>query len=632
VIKSGVGKPTQLFVIGMVALAIFCTGVLVVFLSRINAETVDQLIEREYAKQAEALAMQAKVQLESVSQAANISAAMMPGQLSYLSDKAWQNSAQSLRSRVKPGEILHMSAFRVETLETQRLNSGRSRSANQATKMALGKALGRIDSSETQFSVDARGSQNVDRKFKLTLLHSSVFNSDTQETFPGNSIAADADYSTVLQVRDSGQAMMRVARRGKKENAPYVDLYIPLFRTASVWSAQDRAKHFSGVLLVGMNVQKVLSDLQQGTPALLLQAAVNDQLLYKRVSVSDQTLKANLGPQKTLNAAVLAQDWRFEIQTYPEPALARLSSVPTLSAIIAGLCCLAVLVFTAVGRLKNKRLEQDRQAQTASLSRKLAATRRSNADLESFAYIVSHDLRTPLRGLCTLSELLLEEVEDLKNAPAKPKGVICDSDNLSENDSRSGKFIEEYVVRMQAQLERMDALVDGIHEYSTLGLGNEETEKVDTRKSILDIATSLSVNDSRFTMQGDFPVLQTYRVRFEQTMANLVGNAFKYHDDPAQANVCVCVSSYGDFYSFSVADDGQGIEPANQEKIFDVFESFRDDTTEGSGVGLSIVKKSVESLGGVVSVESNLGVGTTFKFLWPRAASPIPASGLDAKK
>ena len=218
---------------------------------------------------------------------------------------------------------------------------------------------------------------------------------------------------------------------------------------------------------------------------------------------------------------------------------------------------------------------------------------------------MAHDLKTPLRGMATLSELMAEEIEEIEEGGA--------------GDERARETLREYLARTNVQIARMHALIGGLHDYSTAGLGEDLVTSVDTRRTVLDIADALSVRDDRLVLTGDFPTFTTFAVRLEQTLANLIGNAFKYHDDPAHARVEVSVSSFGDFYAFSVRDDGPGIAAKHHQRIFEVFQSVRRDGVESSGVGLAIVKKAVESLGGMIGVESVPGEGSTFRFLWPKS-------------
>ena len=126
------------------------------------------------------------------------------------------------------------------------------------------------------------------------------------------------------------------------------------------------------------------------------------------------------------------------------------------------------------------------------------------------------------------------------------------------------------------------------------------------------------------------PTLATNRVQIEQVFSNLLSNAIKYHDHPETGIVTIGCDDAGDFYRFSVADNGPGIAPEYHERVFIIFQTLTErDTLESTGVGLAIVKKIVERQGGVITLKSAEGAGATFTFTWPKRpaeAAKTPAT------
>jgi len=115
------------------------------------------------------------------------------------------------------------------------------------------------------------------------------------------------------------------------------------------------------------------------------------------------------------------------------------------------------------------------------------------------------------------------------------------------------------------------------------------------------------------------PTLLTERVPLETVFRNLIQNAYKHHDHPDQGCVTVSAEESGTTVLFSVADDGPGISPEFHERIFQIFQTLKPrDEVEGSGMGLTVVKKIIESRGGSIAVESESGAGATFCFTWPK--------------
>lgn len=162
-------------------------------------------------------------------------------------------------------------------------------------------------------------------------------------------------------------------------------------------------------------------------------------------------------------------------------------------------------------------------------------------------------------------------------------------------------------------------MIKGILDYSSVGASNDEPESVDVLKVLHALRAELDVSEDQLIFDGAFPVLSTNLVRFEQVLHNLVGNAFKYHHDQERAVITVACSERADFFEFRVSDNGPGIDPKFHARIFEVFQTLQSkDEIESTGVGLAIVKKSVEAHGGSIRVTSALGEGTTFEFDWPK--------------
>ena len=119
----------------------------------------------------------------------------------------------------------------------------------------------------------------------------------------------------------------------------------------------------------------------------------------------------------------------------------------------------------------------------------------------------------------------------------------------------------------------------------------------------------------------DMPVLVTERVPLATVFRNLIQNACKHHEQPDRGCVTVTFRDRGDAFEFAVADDGPGIAPEYQDQVFELFRTLKPrDQVEGSGMGLSVVKKTVESRGGAIYLKSSPGHGATFTFTWPKVS------------
>lgn len=217
-----------------------------------------------------------------------------------------------------------------------------------------------------------------------------------------------------------------------------------------------------------------------------------------------------------------------------------------------------------------------------------------NQELDSFAYIASHDLKAPLRGIANLSQWLEEDIQD----------------DLEPENQRQFELIRKRVYRMEG-------LINGLLEYSRVGRTQTASEEVNVNKLLAEIIDSLNPPTTfKIEIIGEMPVFATKKLLLRQVFANLISNAIKHHprDD---GNLKISVEDKDQLYKFIVSDNGRGIDPKDKDKIFTIFQTLQSrDKKENTGVGLSIVKKIVESEGGQITVESELGAGATFYFTW----------------
>lgn len=237
---------------------------------------------------------------------------------------------------------------------------------------------------------------------------------------------------------------------------------------------------------------------------------------------------------------------------------------------------------------KRWQLEQQR----ASLIAELQA---ANRELSDFAYVVSHDLKAPLRGISSLASWLISDF----------------SDNLGEEGCG-------HLTLIASPAKRLSGLIDAILAYSRAGRGREERASVALGPLVRNTIDLLAPPPHvRIDIVDELPELSLQPVKIQQVFQNLLSNAIDFMDKPAGRVVVACVRDASGWH-FTVADNGPGIETRHFERIFQLFQtlSSRDDH-ERTGVGLALVKKIVELEGGRVWVESTIGAGTTFHFTIP---------------
>ncbi len=260
---------------------------------------------------------------------------------------------------------------------------------------------------------------------------------------------------------------------------------------------------------------------------------------------------------------------------------------------------LSVFASQVAGALENARLYDESQRARADLQGK-------NAELDTFVYSVSHDLKAPLVTIQGMAGLLLEEYRS----------------QLPEEAAR-------YLGRIQANAQQMEQLILDLLALSRIGREARAATAVSLADVVDDVVADLAGPIRERAIQlvrGELPTIWGVRTQVEQVMGNLVGNAVKYLGDTSQGGVEVGAVDRGAFVECSIRDNGIGIDPAYHERIFEVFQRLKDVEVEGTGVGLAIVKRIVQASGGRIWVESAKGQGATFHFTWPKG----PASELQS--
>jgi PAS domain S-box-containing protein len=239
----------------------------------------------------------------------------------------------------------------------------------------------------------------------------------------------------------------------------------------------------------------------------------------------------------------------------------------------------------------------ERERAEKKLAEKMAELARSNADLEQFAYIASHDLQEPLRMVAAYTQLLAERYRG----------------QLDENADKYIGYASEGALRMQS-------LVQDLLAFSRVGRNGGACSHVDCNAAMDEVLLSLGPamqESGAVVTQGALPTVWADRSRLTQVFQNLIGNAIKFRRKEAPA-ISVRAEKAGEDWVFSVSDNGIGIAPEHAQNVFVVFQRLHTRTEyPGNGIGLAICKKIIEHGGGKIWVETAADHGSIFKFTIP---------------
>lgn len=227
----------------------------------------------------------------------------------------------------------------------------------------------------------------------------------------------------------------------------------------------------------------------------------------------------------------------------------------------------------------------------------IAKLEKSNADLDEFAYIASHDLKSPLNAIKRLVSWIEEDSKEI---------LI-------------GESLEHFGM-IKNRIDRMNSLLKDLLNYSRIGKNDGAPQKLNLKETAQDCFDLLDLPQD-FVIEVDNKEVILPKLPLELVLTNLMSNAIKHHDKQT-GQVNIQLEELRNEYKLTVSDDGPGIAPSFHSKIFQKFQTLKPrDEVEGSGLGLAMIEKALNNYSGKISVQSDVGKGTTFIIIWPKQQS-----------
>jgi signal transduction histidine kinase len=411
----------------------------------------------------------------------------------------------------------------------------------------------------------------------LDELHAQVFGQVSNESV--DKCVYELDFAP------QGEAGFEKVKEALARNRPYELAFVDM-RMPPGW---DGLKTIESIWEVDKNIQMVIctaySDYSWGEITQRLGKSENLLILKKPF---DSAEVAQL-------AAALTEKWNLAKKAYMKmEELEQLVKERTHELIV-----------------KNNQLKMEiaeRERAELRLAEMLKKVESANNELKDFASIVSHDLKAPLRGVKTLALWILEDCGD-------------------KFDTKSTQQMNLLLER----IERMYNLIDGVLRYSRIGQVDGEQKQINLDAFIPEVIDMVVPPEHiKVTIENKLPVISCEETHIMQVFQNLISNAIKYNDKQHGTIKIGCVEE-GNFWKFSVTDNGPGIEEKHFERIFKMFNTLNlNENIHGTGVGLTVVKKIVELYGGKIWVESEFGKGSAFFFTLPKQLSTVTNNELQA--
>lgn len=414
--------------------------------------------------------------------------------------------------------------------------------------------------------------------------------------------------TAALASRDTGNAQITgpIVLVQDSGATPGFLFYAPFYRGALSSDIEERRNQIIGVVYAPFVVRNLLDGLlAKDLRHTSISISDAGQKIYDEHASSEELHDPDPMFAEEVRLNLYGRTWSLDIRsnlafrennTYVQPTVILVGGI-----IIEGLIlCLLIMMASA-----NRNAVDYADKVTAELRIEQQKLVRTNEDLEQFAYAASHDLKTPIRGIGGLAEMVKEDLEGYLSSPDANPEIAMGLDLILD------------------RVQRMNDLTDGVIEFSRVGTQTDDCGPLELSELVSSLVSDFGLTKGQIVLETTADKVDVDPIGLRRVIENLVGNSVKYHDAVDELSITITCRETSDLFEFSVSDNGPGIDPKYQERIFGMFQTLRTgDAPESTGIGLAVVKKAVEGHGGEVTLVSNVGEGTEFSFQWPTEKSP----------
>lgn len=402
----------------------------------------------------------------------------------------------------------------------------------------------------------------------------------------------------VERARDTGLARITgpIVLVQDSESTPGFLFFAPFYRDAQSTSLEVRREGFLGVIYAPFVMKKLMKGvLARNKRQLRISISDGGETIYDEHTDIDPTIDPTPMFTRKVDVRMYGRSWSMDIRTNLEFRAANSRAQPKVI-LFGGLTIdtLLLALFLLLSR-SNRRIYSYADQVTGALQAEKRELIKTSSALEQFSYAASHDLKTPIRSMRDVTDYLVSDLQD-----------TCPQ-------AFGNARIEERLSTLRFLIDRMDRLVKGILEFSQITRKPIQSVRFHTGGAISRLADDLGLPPDHLALNGDFPEVVFSPGLFTQIVGRILINAIQHHDGASPLQVTVTSAVRGDDLELRISDNGPGIDPRYHEKIFEMFQVLNPvNAPDATGIGLAVVRRAVELVGGSITVDSALGEGASF--------------------